>query len=30
MDDRQIVLDNLWASALCNGQVFIPTLAGFR
>ena len=27
MDDRQIVLGNLWVAALGNGKVFIPTLA---
>ena len=27
MDDRQIVLGNLWVAALGNGKVFIPALA---
>ena len=27
MDDRQIVLGNLWVAALGNGKVFVPTLA---
>ena len=29
MDDRQIVLGNLWVAALGNGKVFIPALADY-